>query len=125
LTVTDSTGGTDSTTLPITIGSTPPQLTISVTPDDGNPVSPGQLIAFEGFVTDTDETLPDSALEWKVLLHHNTHVHVRQESSGRVGSVMVEDHGVGAYSYEILLSVTDSSGLTASTSVSFPVSSLP
>jgi PKD repeat protein len=120
LTVTDSTGATDSAVVPITVGSTPPQPTIS-TPADGTDLGIGQVVNFQGSAVDADQGLPASALKWTVLLHHNTHVHVALEVTGSGGSFTVEDHGAGTFSYEIILSVTDSSGLTGSTSVSLPV----
>ena len=96
-----------------------------MTPAAGTTMVPGQTISFSGSATDADEVLPISALEWTVLLHHNEHIHVIQESAGASGSVTVEDHGTGTFSYEIILFATDSSGLTASKSVIFPVNGGP
>ena len=47
-----------------------------------------------------------------MLLHHNTHVHTFVGGSGRQGSFVAENHGpIGTFSYEIILTATDSSGL--------------
>ena len=57
-----------------------------------------------------------------MLLHHNTHVHTVVGGTGTSGSFVAEDHGpIGTFSYEIILTATDSSGLRASTSVNIPV----
>ncbi len=76
-------------------------------------------MTFQGSATDPDEpSLPASALSWTVLLHHNTHVHTFVSGTGTQGSFVAENHGpVGTFSYEIILTATDSSGLKASTSV--------
>ena len=47
-----------------------------------------------------------------MLLHHNTHVHTFVGGTGAQGSFVVENHGaIGTFSYEIILTATDSSGL--------------
>ena len=57
-----------------------------------------------------------------MLLHHNTHVHTFVAGAGFQGSFVAEDHGpIGAFSYEIILEATDSSGLKATTSVTLLV----
>jgi glucose/arabinose dehydrogenase len=106
--------------LSVTVGSTPPVPTI-LAPATGVGVEPGQTVNFEGSATDPDETLPASALTWDVLLHHNTHIHSHVGGTGFTGSFVAEYHGVGTYSYELILNATDSSGLVSSTSVMVPV----
>ena len=122
LTVRNPAGLTSSMTLKITVGSLPPVPTIQ-TPANGTTVHPGDTVAYQGSATDPDEgVLPPSALSWTVLLHHNTHIHTFVGGSGAQGSFVVQDHGpIGTYSYEIILTATDSSGLKASTSVVLPV----
>jgi glucose/arabinose dehydrogenase/fibronectin type 3 domain-containing protein len=118
LTVTNSSGLSSSSTVNITVGSTPPVPTIT-TPSPGLSVVPGQTVSYSGTATDPDDgALPPSALSWTVLLHHNTHVHVFVGGTGSSGSFVAEDHGtIGTFSYEIILSATDSSGLITTTSV--------
>ena len=59
----------------------------------------------------TTAPLPASALSWTVLLHHNTHVHTFVGGTGSQGSFVAENHGpIGTFSYEIILTATDSSG---------------
>jgi len=61
-------------------------------------------------------------LKWTVLLHHNTHVHTFVGGTGSEGSFVAEKHdNIGTFSYEIVLTATDSSGLAASTSVQLPI----
>ena len=57
-----------------------------------------------------------------MLLHHNTHVHTFVGGTGSQGSFVAEDHGpIGTFSYEIILTATDSSGLKTSTSVNIAI----
>jgi glucose/arabinose dehydrogenase/chitodextrinase len=124
LTVTSQSGATSTDTVTVTVGSTPPTPTI-IAPADGTTVEPGQTITYRGSATDPDQgTLGGSALSWTVLLHHNTHVHTFVGGTGDQGSFTAEDHGdIGTFSYEIVLTATDGSGLKSSTSVNLPVGS--
>jgi hypothetical protein len=54
-------------------------------------------------------------------LHHNDHTHTQLFTTGPTGSSPIQYHGIGTYSYEFRLTVTDSSGLTHTTSVIVPV----
>ena len=121
LTVT-SQGQSSTDTVSVTVGSLPPTPNITA-PADGTTVYPGQTVTYRGSATDPDDgTLGGSALSWTVLLHHNTHVHTFVGGTGDQGSFMAEDHGdIGTFSYEIVLTATDSSGLKSSTSVNLPV----
>jgi glucose/arabinose dehydrogenase/chitodextrinase len=118
LTVRNTAGITSSATVRITVGSRPPTATISA-PGPGTTALPGETVTFQGSATDPDEgLLPPTALSWTVLLHHNSHVHTFVGGSGSQGSFVAQSHGsIGTFSYEIILTATDSSGLSASTSV--------
>jgi chitodextrinase len=122
LTVTNSAGRSSSATVPVTVGSVPPTPVIT-SPASGFSVQPGQTINFTGQATDPEDgAIPPANLKWTVLLHHNTHVHTFVGGTGSSGSFVVEDHGtIGTFSYEIILTATDSSGLSADTSVTLPV----
>jgi glucose/arabinose dehydrogenase/fibronectin type 3 domain-containing protein len=122
LTVTNSAGLKSTSPVTVTVGSAPPTPTITA-PADGTSVIPGQVINYQGSATDPEDgALPASALSWTVLLHHNTHVHSFVGGTGTSGSFQAEDHGdIGTFSYEIILTATDSSGLKKSTSVNIPV----
>ncbi len=121
LTVTAEGGATGSTLVPVTVGSRPPVATISA-PADGTAVSIGGTVVFAGGAADPDDgALGPAALEWTVLLHHNTHVHPVLTRTGAGGSFVVVDHGAGSFAYEIALTATDTSGLTDRQSVRLPV----
>ncbi|MCL6565916.1 MAG: PQQ-dependent sugar dehydrogenase, partial [Acidobacteriia bacterium] len=121
LTVTDSEGVVSRASLTVTVGSLPPTATITV-PADNTVVFPGTIVTFSGSATDPDEgTLPSSALSWQVLLHHNEHVHPVLSLTGSSGSFTAESHGPGTYSYEIILTARDSSGLTDTKRVHLPL----
>jgi glucose/arabinose dehydrogenase len=124
LTVKNSANLTATATTSVTVGSLPPVPTIS-SPSGGLVVQPGQTVNYSGSATDPDDgTIPGSGLSWTVLLHHNTHVHTFVGNTGPSGSFVVENHGpVGTFSYEIILTATDSSGLKTNTSVSVQVGS--
>jgi glucose/arabinose dehydrogenase len=129
LTVTNPQGLTDSETIDVVVGGRSPVATI-ITPADGITVNIGATVTFTGTGTDPDETLPESALVWNVLLHHDAHVHPGLSVTGAGGSFVIENHGTeGTYFYEIILTVTDSSGLTNTKSIRVnprsPISSLP
>ena len=92
------------------------------TPAGGGTFQAGQTIGFAGAATDAqDGTLGGAALSWTVVFHHETHEHPGPGPfSGSSGSFVVPTSGhdfTGNTSYEIVLTATDSSGLSASTSV--------
>jgi PKD repeat protein len=118
LTVRNPAGLTSSTTVKVTVGSRPPVPTIAA-PASGTTTRPGDTVAYQGSASDPEDgSLPGSALAWTVLLHHNSHVHTAVTGSGAQGSFVATDHGtIGTFSYEIILTATDSSGLKTSTSV--------
>jgi glucose/arabinose dehydrogenase len=122
LTVTNTASQSSSTTVLVTVGSLPP-VPVIATPAAGGPgVQPGDVVNYSGSATDPDQgPLPPSALSWTVLLHHNTHLHRFVGGTGSSGSFVAEEHGAGTYSYEIVLTATDASGLSASTSVIVPL----
>jgi glucose/arabinose dehydrogenase/PKD repeat protein len=109
-----------SNTIDITVG-TPPTPTI-LGPADGTFFRAGDAIAFSATATDPeDATLPASAYSWEIRFHHEGHVHpagVFTATQSGVLTIPTSGHDFqGDTSYEIVLFVTDSSGLTSSTSV--------
>ena len=113
LTVTNAQGLTASTTVDIVVGGQLPVATIT-SPAEGTRVKIGTTVTFTGTASDPDEVLPTSAMKWVVLLHHNEHIHPGITATGPSGSFVVENHGSTGetYFYEIVLTVTDSAGLT-------------
>jgi glucose/arabinose dehydrogenase/PKD repeat protein len=122
LTVKDPEGVAAEASVQITVGSTPPAVTIAV-PADGSGIRVGQRVEYRGSATDAEDgNLPGSALAWRVLLHHNTHQHMLQDTVGETESFTVLDHDpVGTFSYEIILTATDKSGLSTTKSIRLPV----
>ena len=119
LRVTDNHGASGATTVTVTAGR-PPTATLAA-PSASVTWKVGDLISFSGSGSDPDEgQLPPSALSWEVIMHHcpsNCHTHSIQTFSGVAsGSFAAPDHEYPSY-IELKLTVTDSSGLTDSTSV--------
>ena len=120
LQVTDGRGGSDTATVTITVGNTPPTATIA-TPAAGTTWKVGDVISFSGSATDTqDGTLPASALTWELVLQHcpsNCHTHPLQSFAGMAsGSFVAPDHEYPSH-LELRLTATDSGGLTATRTV--------
>jgi hypothetical protein len=108
--------------LRISAGNTPPTATIN-TPPSTTAWKVGERISFSGSATDQqDGTLSASRLSWSLILHHcdlanNCHEHPVQDFSGVAqGSFVAPDHEYPAY-LELLLTATDSGGLTNTKSV--------
>jgi glucose/arabinose dehydrogenase/PKD repeat protein len=121
LRVTD-TGGTSSLSNPIVItaGNTPPTATI-LSPSSSLTWKVGDVITFSGSGSDPQEgNLAASALSWSLILQHcpsNCHSHPLQDFVGVAsGSFVAPDHEYPS-SLQLVLTVTDSGGLTSSASV--------
>jgi glucose/arabinose dehydrogenase len=113
LTVTDRQNISATSTVSIIVNSTTNRAPVAtiLTPANNSTYSAGQTVNFSGTVSDPDETLPTSSMNWEVLLYHDTHIHPYSTTTGASGSFVVEDHSTGVYYYEIILTVTDSAGL--------------
>jgi PKD repeat protein/glucose/arabinose dehydrogenase len=120
LRVTDTAAATDTDSVTITVGNTPPTATIA-TPALGTTWKVGDVINFSGSATDAqDGTLPASALTWQLIQQHcpsNCHEHTVQTFSGvSGGSFTAPDHEYPSY-LELRLTATDSGGLTSTKSL--------
>jgi glucose/arabinose dehydrogenase/PKD repeat protein len=117
LTVRDGKGGENSTTVRIDAGNTPPTPVIE-TPSASTLFASDQHFILHGSATDPEEGgLPSSALTWQVLLHHSTHTHPFLDPTNgndiEIIAPQPEDLDAASTSYlEILLTATDSNGLT-------------
>lgn len=110
LTVTNTEAKSATDTLSVTVGSTPPRAVI-LAPAPGTKVLPGDTLRYLGSASDSDETLAPASMSWAVVLRHNEHEHPFGTSTGAGGFVVADAHGVGEYAYELILTVTDRSGL--------------
>jgi glucose/arabinose dehydrogenase len=124
LTVSDGVNQSVSNTVTITVGR-PPTATI-VSPTNGIIFRAGDTISYSGNATDPEDgTLPASAFTWTILFHHDSHVHPGGTVTGvKSGTFKIPTTGhdfEGSTSYEFILTVTDSTGLTDTKSVTiFP-----
>lgn len=123
LKVTDDDGGTDTETIVITIGNTPPTANISQ-PLPSFTWKVGDVISFQGSGSDIqDGIMAPSSMQWDVIMHHcpggtpDCHTHIIESFDGvDQGTFTAPDHEW--YSYlEFRLTVTDSGGLTDQQSV--------
>ncbi len=118
--VSDPTHSTLSNPLFITVGE-PPAATIS-SPTNNATFVGGEVISYEGSATDPNETLQNNQFSWTILFHHDTHVHpAAGPTLGKTGTFTIPTSGhdfSGNVWYELILTVTDSTGLTDTKSVS-------
>ncbi|HVZ12486.1 MAG TPA: PQQ-dependent sugar dehydrogenase [Patescibacteria group bacterium] len=119
LTVSNAKGKTNASTK-ITVGKTLPVPKID-TPIDGTHYNAGDTISFSGEANDAqDGDLPASDFTWSVIFHHQTHIHpfIDQIQGVKNGTFVIPNTGEPSAetSYEIILTVVDSSGLSATTS---------
>ena len=108
---------------PILIQVGRPPVPIIGSPSNGATFRAGDTIAFSGSASDPDDgVLRASAFSWTIVFHHESHVHPAAGPFTGIssGSFVIPTSGhdfSGNTSYEIILTVVDSSGLQASTSV--------
>ena len=87
LTVTDPAGKTGTTTVPITVGNTRPEVHFDV-PPDGSFFDFGDTVEWDLSVSDAeDETIDDADVIIQPALGHDEHAHPADPLSGRTGSV--------------------------------------
>jgi glucose/arabinose dehydrogenase len=126
VTATNSYGSATSTaaTLTVLAYNAPPVATI-ITPAAGLTYYAGQTIAFSGSASDAEDgSLPASAFKWGLFFDHNEHSHDLAVDGLAVGSktgsfaTLTGNEKDTNVSYRLVLTVTDSNGLTGSTSIS-------
>lgn len=122
LTAEDALGADASAIVQVVAGNAPPVATIA-TPTAVTQYSVGETITFSGGATDyEDGAMSPSTLSWQIILHHcevitsTCHSHPFIQGTGASGSFVVPDHG-GGVSFELVLTATDSTGLTDTASV--------
>jgi PKD repeat protein len=119
LDVSDGASTSPAAPIGITVGD-PPVPTIDQ-PPQGTQYRAGDTLGYAGSATDgEDGTLAPAAFSWRILLRHAGHVHpflgpVNGLTSGFF-TIPTSGHTPENTSYEVVLTVTDSDGLTGTTS---------
>ena len=120
--VSNSFGSATSNEATLTVVTTGAPTATITSPAAGTLYSGGATIAYAGSASDAEDgTLPPSAFTWRVDFHHDTHLHpFVPDTTGVTGGAFTVP-GTGETStnvwYRIHLTVTDSSGQSASTFV--------
>jgi glucose/arabinose dehydrogenase len=120
LRVTDPSGASDTASVTISAGNTPPTAVIDA-PTAATTWKVGDTIAFSGHATDPQQgTLGAAALTWSLVMQHcpsTCHEHVVQSfPATATGSFVAPDHEYPSH-LELRLTATDAGGLTSTTSV--------
>jgi glucose/arabinose dehydrogenase/peptidoglycan/xylan/chitin deacetylase (PgdA/CDA1 family) len=117
LSVSDNQGGVTTKNITITVGNQAPTATITE-PPSGFLYSPNEVVTLSGTGFDPETgNLSGSSLSWRVILHHNTHLHTIQTATGSPTSYVAPDHSDPDVYTEVELTVTDPAGLQNKTSV--------
>ncbi len=117
LTVRDNRGGVQSKSILISVGNNVP-MAIITSPKAGTFYNPGDTLMLSGSGKDLEDgNLPNSSLSWRVILHHNTHIHILETRAGNNITFTAPDHKDPSVYTEVELTATDSGGLTNTTSV--------
>ena len=92
-----------------------------ITPAEGTTYVAGNSISFSGAGTDAEDgTIPAASLKWNINFHHNTHKHDEPATVGvnnGTFAIPVEGETSDNVWYRIILTVTDSKGMTGKDSV--------
>jgi glucose/arabinose dehydrogenase len=117
LKVTDPAGASATATVHISVGNTPPTVTIAA-PSDGAKYRDGVPVQLSGSASDKEDgTLGNAALSWHVVLFHADHTHDFITLPGKTGSFTpATDHDADSH-YLVTLTAKDSKGLSTSKTV--------
>lgn len=109
----------DAATLSVIINTKP--VAEIITPEAGITYIAGTEITFSGSGTDAEDgQLPSGAFSWQVNFHHDTHIHDEPPVAGvSSGSFLIPNEGETSDNvwYRIILTATDSEGMTGKDSV--------
>jgi glucose/arabinose dehydrogenase/chitodextrinase len=125
LTVRDPAGRSDTDTVKIQPGANAPTVAIDA-PTAGALYRDGDTVQLHGSASDVEDgALPASAFQWRVRLHHATHIHPISDIVGKDTSFVARrDHDADS-SYDVTLTVTDSSGLTTTRTIEIRPQTVP
>jgi glucose/arabinose dehydrogenase len=112
LTVTDPQGGAGSAQLEIIVGNSRPEF-VFTSPGPQYTYYSGEKVGFSVTALDPEDGEVSYLTEYKVMLHHNEHVHFDQAAyKGTQGEFTAEDHGDNTY-YEICAVAYDTQGASS------------
>ena len=116
LTVTDNGGMTSQATLIISVNNTPPSVVIT-SPADGSlySMAGNTVVNCSATVSDAEQGPSQLSCAWQTILHHNDHIHTEAVDNNCATTTTISPAGCdgNTYYYSILLTVTDSAGLSA------------
>jgi uncharacterized repeat protein (TIGR02543 family) len=120
LTVTNTAGLTNQTSLTISVNNTPPRVTITSPANNSTyPLTGNTTYQLRATVVDAEHSGHLLSYAWQTALHHNTHVHPDPIDTTRQTSTIIVPLGCGAesYYYTVSLTVTDAEGLASTQEV--------
>jgi hypothetical protein len=118
--VTNGSGTATSNAATLTVVANQPPVPTIITPASGALYSAGTTLAYSGSATDPEEgAVPALRFTWRIDFHHDAHTHpfVPSVSGSASGSAMIPavGHTETTVWYRVHLTVSDSTGLTATT----------
>ncbi|MEC7987526.1 MAG: SUMF1/EgtB/PvdO family nonheme iron enzyme [Myxococcota bacterium] len=119
LKVEDEVGGICSDTVSLTVG-TAPTLSIN-SPLSGDVVSLGESVTFSGTVSDQEDIASDIGLSWSSDIDGE----FSTQGSDSNGNIIFGYNGLSAGEHNIIVTATDTDGLTATTALLFRVNTPP
>ncbi len=117
LTVTDEEGNEGITEKVISLNNTPPSINITSIDDNYQYSLAGvNVIELKSEVSDNEHGNDELTYSWQTILHHDTHSHPEPKVEQRESSSILDPVGCdgSVYYYEIIHTVTDPTGLSAS-----------
>jgi PKD repeat protein len=113
LTVTNSSGASDRTTVLISVNNTAPVI-VSMTPASGTlyPITGQTTFTLQANVTDNQQAANTLSYKWETFLHHDNHEHPDPVVNAMQSTLTTSPFGCGneTYFYRIKLTVTDATG---------------
>ena len=120
LRVIDAGSATNATALIVSVNNTPPSVTIT-SPVDGDlyPTTADTTYNCTAQVTDAEQNVSQLSCVWQTILHHNNHTHNEPLDTNCTTTTVLAPVGCDGetYFYAIILTVTDSAGLSTTNEV--------
>ena len=118
MTVTDEVGATCTQSIEYTVG-TPPSISIDA-PVDNDIISEGENIVFSAIVSDEQDVPTDIFVDWSL-----NGVSISTQGSSPAGIAEFSDANLAFGTYQLIVTATDTDGLTDSDQHAFTVNGLP